>query len=128
MNKTYKASPVKKWFFLLYLIMPLSRLIIERSFDLFHLIELLLYLCLSVFLYLYHKKKVIIEIKENVLYFYEGVGMHDPSQIETERINSFKREGRNLLVIDYDSNKRFSIEAPKSVLDAFTADLGSLVK
>jgi len=80
------------------------------------------YFVMSIFIYRYHNR-VVAEIKDGALYVHSGVGVSDPSSIKLDSIKEIERVTQRILKIQYGSNKSFSIEAEKNVLDQLEADL-----
>ena len=69
------------------------------------------------------QKKTIIEIKKDILYFHEGVGMYDPSEIELNCINKIERLDEKLLIVVPKDDAEFFVETDKTVLDMLQKDL-----
>lgn len=117
MNKKFKKNRKFTWIIIpSYGLLPLLKVILGNPFDKFILIELLIYIIVSIFLYRY-LIRVVAEIKDNVFYFYTGIGLKDPSKLELNRINSTERVDRKYLKINYDNSKEFMIELDSNVID-----------
>lgn len=122
MNKKYKSLRKIGWLIPVYCLIPLIAYFFERNIDFPFILRVIIYPLMAVALYLYHKK-TIAEIKDNVLYIYEGVGLSEPSEINIDRISGLERKAKNFLTITYDGDKQFSIEADKTIIDQLSADL-----
>ena len=122
MNKKYKKRPENTWIIIpAYSLIPLVRLFFDRSIDMVLLIQLAMYLIVSIIIFKYHNR-IIAEIKNDVLIFYSGIGLNDPSQIDIKSITKTERKSNNLLAISYE-NKIMSLEADKSILNQLEKDI-----
>ncbi|MBN2282216.1 MAG: hypothetical protein JXQ65_16660 [Candidatus Marinimicrobia bacterium] len=57
------------------------------------------------------------EVKDGKIYFFAGIGLYDPNFLDLSQINLVEKTAPSLLLINYDDNKKLSIEAPRNVID-----------
>ena len=116
MNKKFKPQDRYKWLIILFLAIPFLPMLLGEPFDYRIIMHLITYSLIFIMGYLKNNQAVA-EIKDNKIYFYSGIGLYDPKELKLSQINSIEKKAKNFLVINYDGNKRFSLEAHKSIID-----------
>lgn len=116
MNKKFKPISKQKWLIFILPIIPLLQLIFSENFEWMMIFYIVSYSLLTISLCKNYNTTVA-EIKDNKIYFYSGIGLYDPNELELSRINFVEKKAKKMLVIIYDGDKRLSIEAEKSVID-----------
>ncbi len=126
MNQKFKSSSSIIWVFI-YPTIPMMDLLVGRPLDKSIFIKVFIWLAVALILYKYHNR-LVAEIKDNEIYFYEGVGITAPNSLEISRITLIERLSKKMLKIKYDEDKVFSIETDKKVLNKIEKSLKSLMK
>jgi hypothetical protein len=107
---------------LVFLLYPFLDIVKGQPFDISFFIKLLISLSAVSILYINYNR-VIAEIKGDEIFFYQGVGIKEPSSLKISQINEIERTTKKMLKIRYDNDKIFSVQVDKNLLNRIEEEL-----